>query len=44
MSINLPLLKELCETPGAPGREEKIRDIVVRELKPLCDDISVDHQ
>ncbi len=42
MSINLPLLKELCETAGAPGREEKIRDIVKRELADLCDDISVD--
>ena len=42
MSINLPLLKELCETAGAPGHEERIRKIVVRELTPLCDEVSVD--
>ena len=42
MSINLPLLKELCEVPGAPGHEERVREIVIRELKPICDEISVD--
>ena len=42
MSLNLPLLIELCEAPGAPGREEKIREIVIRELTPLCDEVSVD--
>ncbi|MBN2170681.1 MAG: M42 family metallopeptidase [Candidatus Krumholzibacteriota bacterium] len=42
MSINLPLLKELCETPGAPGREERIREVVIRELKGLCDEVRVD--
>jgi endoglucanase len=42
MSINLPLLKELCTAPGAPGREEKVREIVIRELTPLCDEVSVD--
>jgi putative aminopeptidase FrvX len=42
MSINLPLLKELCETPGAPGREERIREVVIRELKGLCDEVHVD--
>ena len=42
MPINLPLLKELCEAAGAPGREERIRTIVIRELTPLCDEVSVD--
>ncbi len=42
MSINVSLLQELCETPGAPGREEKIREIVIRELTPLCDSIETD--
>ncbi len=42
MAINLPLLKELCTAPGAPGREEKIREIVIRELEPICDEIRVD--
>ncbi len=42
MAINLPLLKELCEAPGAPGREEKIREILIRELEPICDEIRID--
>ncbi|MBC8366847.1 M42 family metallopeptidase [bacterium] len=42
MAINLPLLKELCEIPGAPGHEERVRKIVIRELEPLCDSIEVD--
>ena len=42
MAINLPLLKELCEAPGVPGREEAIREIVIRELEPICDEIRID--
>ncbi len=42
MAINLPLLKELCTAPGAPGREERIREIVIRELEPICDEIRID--
>ena len=41
-SINLPLLKRLSETPGVAGREERIRQIVVSELRPLVDDLHVD--
>src|SRR5690554_6307142 len=41
--INYPLLKEICEAPGAPGHEQKIREIVTREIENLVDDISVDN-
>lgn len=40
--MNLDLLSELCRTPGGPGREERIRKVVIRELKPLVDRIDVD--
>ncbi|NNE42834.1 MAG: M42 family metallopeptidase [Gemmatimonadetes bacterium] len=40
--MNLDLLEELCQTAGGPGREERIREIVIRELEPLVDDIQVD--
>lgn len=43
MSLNIPLLKEICETPGAPGREEPIRQVVLREITPLVDEVSVDN-
>ena len=42
MAIDITLLTELCTAPGAPGREEKIREIVIRELTPLCDEVRTD--
>lgn len=38
----MKLLKELCETPGIPGREEKLRAIVRRELEGVVDEMRVD--
>jgi endoglucanase len=38
----MELLKELCETPGIPGHEERLRAIVRRELKEYTDEMRVD--
>lgn len=43
MSVNVPLLAEICEVAGAPGHEERVRKIVLREIKSLADSISVDN-
>jgi len=43
MSLNIPLLKEICETPGAPGREFRIRNVVKREVADLVDNVSIDN-
>ena len=40
--MNLDLLSELCRVPGGPGREERIREVVSRELEPLVDHTKVD--
>jgi endoglucanase len=40
--MNLALLSELCRTAGPPGREERVRAIVRRELAPLTDHLHVD--
>ncbi len=40
--MTIELLKELCETPGIPGREERLRAIVRRELTGLVDELRVD--
>lgn len=40
--MNIPLLKEICETAGAPGYENRIREIVLRELNGLADTVDVD--
>jgi endoglucanase len=38
----MELLKELCETAGIPGREERLRAIVRRELESIVDEFQVD--
>ncbi len=43
MALNIPLLKEICETAGAPGFENRIREIVLREVDPLVDRVTVDN-
>ncbi len=41
--MNLELLSEICQTPGAPGSEDEIRRVVIRELEPLVDELEVDN-
>ena len=41
--VNVPLLKTLCETPGAPGFEHQIREVVIEQVKSHVDEISVDN-
>ncbi len=48
-SINLDLLKRLCEVPGVPGREERVRALIEAEIalpgpsgQPLFDETHVD--
>jgi len=43
MPINVALLKEIAEVAGAPGHEQRVREIVLREIKPLVDDITIDN-
>ena len=43
MSINIQLLAEICETPGVSGFEQKVRELVLRELKGLVDEITIDN-
>ncbi|MEM9020836.1 MAG: M20/M25/M40 family metallo-hydrolase [Planctomycetota bacterium] len=40
--MNTKLLEKLCTTPGVPGREHRIRDLILKEIKPIFDDISTD--
>jgi len=41
--INVDLLRKICETPGAPGFEQRIRELVLREADPLVDQIEIDN-
>ncbi|NCP46343.1 MAG: endoglucanase [Flavobacteriales bacterium CG18_big_fil_WC_8_21_14_2_50_32_9] len=43
MPINVKLLKEIAEVAGAPGHEQRIREIVIREVTPLVDEVTIDN-
>ncbi len=43
MKVNIPLLKSICEIAGAPGFENRIRNLVIDELKEHVDQIEVDN-
>ncbi len=40
--MDLKFLKQLSETPGVPGREERIRSLIGKHIAPLADDVSTD--
>ncbi|MGQ9524235.1 MAG: M42 family metallopeptidase [Armatimonadota bacterium] len=40
--MRLDLLKELCETPGLGGREERIRSVFAREMSALTSEVRTD--
>ena len=33
---NVGLLKRLCEAPGPAGQEQKVKEIIVHEIKSCC--------
>ncbi len=37
--VNISLLKKICETPGAPGFEARIRNLVIEEVTSLVDEV-----
>lgn len=40
---NISLLKDICEIAGAPGFEQRIRNLVIDEVTSLVDDVSIDN-
>ncbi len=40
--IEFELLRKICETPGAPGFEKRIRDLVIKHVTPLVDEVKID--
>ena len=40
--MNTDLLKRLCEMPGVPGHEERVRDLIRSEIDGLFDEVRVD--
>jgi tetrahedral aminopeptidase len=42
VALNTKLLANLCETPGVPGREERVRALIEKEIKGLFDSVETD--
>lgn len=40
--MNIDLLKQLCEVPGIPGREERVRKLIESEVDKLFDSVETD--
>ena len=40
--MNIDLLKRLCETPGVPGREGRVRELIRKEIDGLFDEVTED--
>lgn len=40
--MNIDLLKRLCETPGVPGHEDRVRDLIRDEVEGLFDHVEED--
>jgi putative aminopeptidase FrvX len=41
-NVNVDLLRRLCQTPGVPGREERVRSLIAKEVEGLFDESRVD--
>ncbi|NVK35752.1 MAG: M20/M25/M40 family metallo-hydrolase [Rhodobacteraceae bacterium] len=40
--MNIDLLRRLCETPGVPGNEHRVRDLIRAEIDGLFDEVKED--
>lgn len=40
--MNIELLKQLCEMPGAPGHEHRVRALIEQEISGLFDEVVTD--
>ncbi|MEM1026800.1 MAG: M20/M25/M40 family metallo-hydrolase [Planctomycetota bacterium] len=38
----MELLQELCQTAGVPGREHRVRELILQRIEGLFDDVTVD--
>ncbi|TVQ36681.1 MAG: M42 family peptidase [Geminicoccaceae bacterium] len=41
-ALNVELLRALCETPAVPGHEDRVRELIEREVEDLFDEVRVD--
>ena len=42
--MNVSLLKRICEIAGAPGFEQRIRALIIEEVRPYVDEIRTNNK
>ena len=40
--LNISLLADICERPGVPGFEQPVRELILKSIKGLADEVTVD--
>ena len=40
--MNIELLRQLCEMPGVPGHEDRVRNLIIDEIDGLFNEVTVD--
>jgi len=40
--VNIELLSKICEVPGAPGYEQRIREFIIEQVTPYVDEVELD--
>ena len=43
MALNIELLAKICKTPGTSGFEQQVRQLVIKELEGLVDELTTDN-
>lgn len=43
MKVDVQLLKDICEAPGAPGFENPVRKLIIHEIQDHVDEYSIDN-
>ncbi|MBX7227516.1 MAG: M42 family metallopeptidase [Chitinophagales bacterium] len=43
MKVDIALFSSICEAPGAPGFEKRIRDLVLEQVRPISDEVTIDN-
>jgi endoglucanase len=41
-NLNISLLASICERPGAPGFEQPVRELILKSIQGLADEVTVD--
>ena len=41
--LNTDLLTSICEVAGSPGFEQRVRDLVINEIKDIVDEYRIDN-